>query len=251
METTELYYPQIRVQAGNYAFQQGIEIEICSAKSSYYDWAKIRFTEQFQPKISLARKAPAEIRLGYGSVLSQVFTGYVSKSYNGGDYPNEISLKDDMLLLEETIINDTFLSTTPQELISFFLAKAGVTRMKLTSKDYPRRKTLPIRRQNAVQAIETVNAAWGIKAPFFFSGGVFYWGQRPQQEKIYTFEYGVNILRLDRMGGVWELETVSVPFVKHSQKINVIHPRVSGEQEVSKVVFSTNDSGFIRTYIYF
>jgi hypothetical protein len=50
---------------------------------------------------------------------------------------------------------------------------------------------------------------------------------------------------------VWELETVSAPFIKHSHKINLIHPQVSGEVEVSKVVSKTNDSGFIRTYIYF
>ena len=41
------------------------------------------------------------------------------------------------------------------------------------------------------------------------------------------------------------------PFIKHSHKINLIHPQVSGEVEVSKVVSKTNDSGFIRTYIYF
>lgn len=34
-------------------------------------------------------------------------------------------------------------------------------------------------------------------------------------------------------------------------QINLIHPQVSGEVEVSKVVSKTNDSGFIRTYIYF
>nr|WP_325235034.1 serine/arginine repetitive matrix protein 2 [uncultured Oscillibacter sp.] len=251
MEAAELYYPQMRAQAGGYSFDQGVEIEVCSARSSYFDWAKIRFTEQFQPEIALARRDPASIFLGYDGVLSRVFTGYVAKPYNGGDHTNEVSLKDGMLLLEETVINDTFLSATPQEIISFFLAKAGVSDMKLSAKNYPRRKTLPIRRQNAVQAIETVNAAWGLKVPFFFSGGVFYWGEKPEQEKVYAFEYGVNILRLERRGGVWDLETVSAPFVRHSHKINVIHPRVSGEQEVSKVVFSTNDSGFIRTHIYF
>ncbi|WP_295762307.1 serine/arginine repetitive matrix protein 2 [uncultured Oscillibacter sp.] len=247
----ELYYPQIMAQAGGYSFAQGIEIEVCSARSSHFDWAKIRFTEPFQPEIALARKDPAAVFLGYDGVLSRVFTGYVAKPYNGGDRTNEVSLKDDMLLLEETIINDTFLSATPQELISAFLAKAGVSNMELSSKSYPRREVLPIRRQNAVQAIETVNAAWGLRLPFFFSDGVFYWGEEPKQEKIYTFEYGVNILHLERMGGIWDLETVSVPFVKHSHKIDIIHPRVSGEQRVSKVVSSTNDSGFIRTHIYF
>jgi phage-related protein len=78
-----------------------------------------------------------------------------------------------------------------------------------------------------------------------------YWDEKPEQKKVYTFERGVNILGLNRAGGVWELETVSAPFVKHSHKINVIHPQVSGEFEVSKVVSATNDSGFIRTYIYF
>ena len=113
--------------------------------------------------------------------------------------------------MEETIINDTFLDTTPQELISYFLAQAGLSKMKLSSKTYPTRKMLPIRRQTAVQAINAVNAAWGLRVPFFFSGGVFYWDEKPEQKKVYTFERGVNILNLRRAGGVWELETVSAP----------------------------------------
>ena len=74
---------------------------------------------------------------------------------------------------------------------------------------------------------------------------------KPKQEKVYTFEYGVNILNLDRVGGKWELETISAPFVKHSHEIVVNHPKVSGTFEVEKVVFITNDDGFIRTYITF
>lgn len=221
METKELYYPQISAQAGSYTFEEGVELEIYSSKSSYYDWAKIRFTSQFRPKLSLKKKDPATIQLGYDGTLEDVFTGFVSGNYDGGTYANEVALKDEMLLMEETIINDTFLDTTPQELISYFLAQAGLSKMKLSSKTYPTRKMLPIRRQTAVQAINTVNAAWGLRVPFFFSGGV------------------------------WELETVSAPFIKHSHKINLIHPQVSGEVEVSKVVSKTNDSGFIRTYIYF
>ena len=72
--------------------------------------------------------------------------------------------------------------------------------------------------------------------PFFFSGGTFYWDEKPEQSKVYTFEHGVNIINLTRAGGVWELETVSAPFVKHSHKINLIHPQISGEREVLKVV---------------
>ena len=125
METLELFYPQIAARAGPYTFDKGVEIEVYSSKSSYFDWAKIRFTEQFQPKISLARKDPAAIELGYNNVFEEVFTGYVSKPYNGGGFTDEVTLKDEMLLLEETQINNTFLDTTPQEMIAYFLGKAG------------------------------------------------------------------------------------------------------------------------------
>ena len=251
MEITELYYPEIEVRAGSYSFKEGIEIEVSSAKGSYCDWAKIRFTGPFREKIALPRRTTASIALGYGGVLEPVFSGYVDKPAGSGTNADELCLKDETLLLEDTVIHDTFLSTTPQELIAFLLAKAGITRMKLSPKNYPVRKTLPIRQQNAVQAIHTVNAAWGIKPHFFFSGGVFFWDETPEQKKIYTFQYGVNILALNRVNGLWELETVSVPFVKHSHKINLIHPKVRGEREVQKVVFTTNDSGFIRTFLYF
>lgn len=251
MEITELYYPQAAAQAGSYTFTQGIEVEVYSAKSSYFDWAKIRFTESYRPEITLNKKEQAAILLGYNGALDKIFTGYVAAPYNGGATANEILLKDEMLIMENTIISDTFLDTTPQEMITFILSQAGFSEMKLSSTLYPTRRMLPIRKQNAVQAINTVNAAWGINVPFFFSGGVFYWDEKPEQKKTYTFEYGINIIGLNRSGGIWELETVSAPFVKHSHKIRVIHPQITEEVEVLKVVSTTNDSGFIRTYIYF
>ena len=185
METLELFYPQISARAGPYTFDKGVEIEVYSSKTSYFDWAKIRFTEQFQPKISLKKKDPAAIELGYDDIFEEVFTGYVSKPYNGGGFTDEVTLKDEMLLLEETQINDTFLDTTPQEMISYFLGKAGVSKMKLSSQGYPKRKRLPIRQMSVIEAINAVHAAWNTKQPFFFSGGVFYWGEKPEQSKAF------------------------------------------------------------------
>lgn len=49
METQELFYPQIAAQAGPYTFEEGVEIELYSSQDSYFDWAKIRFTEEYQP----------------------------------------------------------------------------------------------------------------------------------------------------------------------------------------------------------
>ncbi len=143
METTELYYPQIAARAGPYTFNEGIEIEVYSAKSSYFDWAKIRFTGQFRPEITLNKKDPAAIQLGYDGALDDVFTGYVAKPYDGGAFANEVNLKDEMLVLEETIINDTFLDTTPQEMLAFFLAKAGALQDEALVQDIPTAKDAP------------------------------------------------------------------------------------------------------------
>jgi hypothetical protein len=253
VEVTELFYPQIIAKVGTYTFDRGIRIEVHSSRDSYFDWAKICFTEQFQTAMSLARKDAATIELGYNGVFDETFTGYVSRPYNGGNLTDEIFLKDDMLILEETTISNTFMDTTPQEMLTYLLAQAGIpdSRVKLSSQWYPERRRVPIREMSVIQAINLIHATWGIKQNFYFSDGTFYWGEKPAQEKIYTFEYGVNILSLSRTGGMWELETVSAPFVKHSHKITVNHPKVSGTFEVSEVVFITNDEGFIRTYMSF
>lgn len=251
MEITELFYPNTEADVGAYGFREGIAIEVHSVKNSHFDWAKLRFTGQYQPEIRVSKGDGAAIRMGYADVLDEVFTGYVAQEYNSGAAANEILLKDEMLRLEQTIINETFQNATPQEVIRYILSQAGINRMKLAESTSIRLRRVSIPRQNAVQAIQTVNGNWGIRVPFFFSGGTFYWGLSPEQEKIYTFEQGVNILKLSRVNGQWELETVSAPFVKHSHTIRVIHSEVSGDYEVQRVSMVTNEGGFIRTFIYF
>lgn len=251
METTELFYPDIRVGLGGYTFTDGIEIEVYSSKDSYFDWAKVRFTEEFKDKISIAAQDKAVIQLGYNSVYDDVFEGYVNKPYNSGEYANEILLKDDMLKLEQTAISSTFLNATPQEIISYCLSKAGVSKMQISRQGYPQKTRVSIPQKNVIEVLNYINSLWGINVKFYFSGGVFYWGEKPEQQKIYSFEYATNIIALNRQGGIWELETVSAPFIKHSHFISISHPQVAGEFEVKKVVFTTNSAGFIRTYIYF
>lgn len=251
METNELFYPEINVAIKDYNFQKGIEIEVYSSKDSYFDWGKVRFTQQFKENITLNKEDKAMIELGYDGVFDEVFEGYVVNPISEGSYVNEVVLKDDAIHLENTYITNTFLDATPQEILTFCLNKAGILDAKISSKTYQKKKVVPIYKKNVISVIEEIHSIWKIKEEFYFSRGVFYWGEKPEQNKIYEFEYGINIISLERPGGVWELETVSAPFIKHSQKIIVRHPKISGEFEIKKVVFTTNETGFIRTYIYF
>lgn len=249
--TQELFYPEISASVGAYTFSKGIETETYSSEDYYYDWAKICFTEQFQDKISIAEGDAASVKLGYGGELEEVFHGYVSRPYNGGDGLNEILLKDDMLKLESTAITETFLNATPQEIISFALAKAGIGSSVLSGTTYPAKKVFPVSKKSVVALLKEINSAWGISVKAFFRQGVFYWGTAPKQSQIYVFTYAQNIISLKRVNGQWELVTVSVPKVHHSDTIRVAHPKLSGDFTVRKVVFSTESTGFVRTHLYF
>jgi len=251
MDITELYSPQIRVELGQYVFDSGVEIEVVSSQNSYFDWGRITFTKQFQDVLSLAAKETAAVKIGYDGILNDIFTGYISAPYNLGDTANTVLLKDSMILLDTVTINNTFLSTTPQELLTYILRQAGISSFSLSKQGYPERRLVPIRQMSGLNAIKIIHAMWGISVPFFFSGDTFHWGTQPEQKKVYVFEYGVNILQLNRTNGRWELQTASVPFVRHSHKISVVHPRLSGTFEVSKIMFTTNDAGFLRTTIFF
>ena len=250
MEITELFYPDINVRIGAYSFSEGVEIGVTSSKDSYFDWAKVRFVRQFKDKITIAAREKAIIQLGYNGMFDEVFEGYVTKPYNG-DGLNEILLKDDMVLLDDTVITNTFLDATPQEIAAYCLTKSGVSEYRLLSDRLPAKPRFSIAQKNAISVMNGLNTAWGLAERFFFQGGVFYWGVKPEQSKIYTFEYGNNIIALNKSGGLWELETVSAPFIRHSQLIGVSHPQISGRFEVRKVAFATNEAGFIRTHIYF
>lgn len=247
----ELFYPGIGVQIGAYSIKKGIEIETCSDAESYFDWAKIRFTDPYQTQIGIAKGDEMSIYLGYSGIMEEVFTGYVSSPYNRAQGKNEILAKDEMQRLEGVTISETFLDVTPQEIVRYLLEVAGISNFQISQEVYQPKKVVPVAQKNGIQVLEEIRRLWQIQKRFYFSGGVFYWCTDPEQKQTYLFEYGSNIIRLERSMGSWELETVSMPFIHHSQTIKVIHPAYTGSALVKKVLFKTNDAGFIRTYITF
>ena len=247
----ELFYPGIGVQIGAYSIKKGIEIETCSDAESYFDWAKIRFTDPYQTQIGITKGDEMSIYLGYSGIMEEVFTGYVSSPYNRAQGKNEILAKDEMQRLEEVTISETFLDVTPQEIVRYLLEVAGISNFQISQEVYQPKKVVPVAQKNGIQVLEEIRRLWQIQKRFYFSGGVFYWCTDPEQKQTYLFEYGSNIIRLERSMGSWELETVSMLFIHHSQTIKIIHPAYTGSALVKKVLFKTNDAGFIRTYITF
>ena len=130
------------------------------------------------------------------------------------------------------------------------LRLAGIEEYHLSQTQYVP-LTVTIKNKNMIQVLKQINTAWGLDIKSGFIKGVFYWGEIPEQSEILEFEYANNIISLDKVNNQWELVTVSIPSLQHSQKIQVTHPRLSGIFETEKIIFMTNDAGFIRTRIYF
>lgn len=251
METQELFYPEVRAMIGKYIFHEGIGLRLYSDKKSAYDWSAITFTKEFQEQIMLSAMDKAEIYLGYAGKLEKVFSGYVTKKYNAASEADQILLKDETLKLGNTYITNTFLSATPQEIARYAFSQAGITKMELPQQSYPQKSVVPIIKKSVLSVLKELQGLWDMgDLPVCIRNGIAYWGIVPPQEKQYQFVYGENIISLARNNGYWVLETVSIPYVRHSDQICVSHPKVNGSFEVQKMLFST-ENGFIRTKIYF
>lgn len=251
MKTENLFYPVQQAIIGGYAFQAGISIEVFSDKAYLYDWARLRFTRQFCGSISVDRGDPAEIAMGYDGQLQAVFKGAVARQYNQASAKDEILIKDNTMLLEDARIAGTFLDVTPQDLVRQGLMLAGIGDMVLADTSYPSKRRVAVREQPVSEFLMYIDTLWGIRTTKSFLLGTFYWNEKPEQSEMYVFEYGNNIISLARERGLWKLETIAVPTVQHSCRIKVVHPEISGVFEVSKVIFSSDDRGFVRTKIYF
>lgn len=250
LDRQELFYPDLQVKIGTYIFTEGVSLEIHSDRNKPCDWGKVRFTKEYQPKITLKELSDIVICLGYDGTLQEVFTGTLAKGYDGCGI-NEVLFKDYMYKLQNTYLSTCFKECTPQDIIREGLATAGIKTVHLSKQTYAAKKLFPVYSKSIEQLLQQINTAWGINVKSYFVKGEFYWGIVPEQKEILEFVYGSNIISLGKDVDMWELETISVPSMQHSQKISVVHPKITGIFETEKVIFRTNDAGFIRTTIYF
>lgn len=245
----DLFYPEMAVQLGSYCFQAGVQLEVVSCQDSSYDWAKVCFTEQLGEAVTLARMDEVVISLGYDGELQPVFEGYVVNDFTLSESTNELLCKDAAIKLEEVFINNTFTDVQPSEVIEYCCLLAELP-AKLSAAQYQQRN-LPVFGVSALQVVAGVGSTWGITPLMYCRNGILHWDTPPDQTKLYIFEYAKNVIALTKDAGYWCLETVSTPFIRHSDQFGLQHPTLTGTFTVYKVVFSSTSEGFLRTLIYF
>ncbi len=245
----KLISPEFCISIGRYEITNGMEVECFSSRSSRADWCKVELTSQLQGIVQYGDMEEATVEFGYDDDYDTMLSGYCRKTAR--DYWKEIVIRDAMIKLERTTIKATFTNCTPQDIIKYILVQAGVANYQLDNTEYGKKNTFIVNKQNGINAISQINSIWGIENNFFFHDGIFYWGLKPEQKVIYALEEDNNILSLKKYGELYEIETIGVPWIHHSQDIEVSHSKYSGTVTVEKTIIKSDASGYTRMYIYF
>mgnify|MGYP001148450509 CR=1 FL=1 len=249
MKVKKLVSPEFRVRIGSYELTKGIEVECFSSKESHMDWCRVELSSELQGKIRFADMDEACVELGYDGDYDRLIEGYVRCSRE--DYWKEIIIKDDLMKLERTKIKATFLDCEPQDIVRYVLTCAGIGDYVLSDEHYGKRTRLAIDKRNGLQTLAEINSAWGISNPYYFQNRVFYWGAGTEQQEMYVLEEDETILSLNKYGSLWEAETIAVPWIHHSQQVEVRHSKYSGVAEVERTIVRSDDTGAVHMYIYF
>ena len=245
----KLISPEFRVTVGDYEVTDGIEVECFSSKESHMDWCRVELSPQLQGVLKFKDMDEASVELGYEDDFDSLIDGYVR--CGDTDYWKEIMIKDDMMKLDRVTIKASFVDCEPQDVIRYVLACAGIEDYVLSDEHYGKKDLFVIDRKSGINTIAEVNSSWGIKNPFFFQKKVFYWGTKEEQKEIYVLEEGETILSLNKYGDLWEAETIAIPWIHHSQEVEVQHSKYSGIVTVEKTIVRSDDTGAVHMYIYF
>lgn len=243
-----LLAPEFRVACGEYELSDGISVECCSSAAAQADWARIELTEELQGLVQYQDMDLAAVELGYGEEFGLLLSGYARRTSR--DYWKEIIVKDDMIRLDRTVVQGTFLDCCPGDVLRYVLGCAGIGQYKLADAA-EKKPVFALAGCTARKAIEEVNAFWGLGYPFFFRDHVLYWGVLPEQREIYVLEEDETIMGLEMRGSLWEAETIGIPWIRHSEQVEVQHSKFSGMATVAQTLVCSDDKGRVRMYIYF
>ncbi len=64
-------------------------------------------------------------------------------------------------------------------------------------------------------------------------------------------EENETILSLNKYGSLWEAETIAVPWIHHSQQVEIRHSKYNGMAEVERTIVRSDNTGAVHMYIYF
>jgi hypothetical protein len=242
----KLMTPEYKLILQTAEISSGFNISYRSSEEAHCDTCRIYLSDEAADAIGNAYVGDCRVDMGSEEDYDNIIDGMGRWERDG----TEILVVDGMHRLLNSDIKATFLECHPQEAIRYILTLCGVTDYILDDTVYNTKKTFTVNTKDGCEAIKAVNAAWGINVPFFYWDDIFYWGKRPDQEEVYELNDS-NILDLEKNGDRWTAEVIGVPWIHHSQYININHRRLIAVGDVKEVIIESSEKGFTDMYITF
>jgi len=249
MAYKNLISPEFRLDLGKYILEDGIMVEYVSSADAHADWARINLDEELIGSVMICSGDEYSVDLGYEDEYANLLTGTIEKDQTP-DW-KEIIVKDDYWKLEACYVCATFVKCTPQDIVRYLLTQAGITNYELSVENYRDTDRFVVENKKASEVLKMLNTFYGISVDYYFRNGIFYWGCRPEQKDIYVLDEENNILDMEMYGSMWCADTVGIPWIHHSDIIEVEHTLYTGYAQAKKIVIKRDEKGFIRQSIYF
>ena len=144
MESKKLISPEFRISTEQYEISGGIEVECFSSREARADWCKVSFATVMQGKVSYEDMDPAIVELGYDDDYDILLSGFCRRS--AGDMWKEMLIRDAMIKLDRISVKASFTGCTPQDIIKYVLAQAGITKYFLSDAIYGTKEVLVVDR---------------------------------------------------------------------------------------------------------
>ncbi|MCR4443480.1 MAG: hypothetical protein NUV48_15205 [Peptococcaceae bacterium] len=235
--------PIWNIDIGTWTVTNMTRFDVFSARLSPTDRAEIEFTRKGFPYSNITKGQKISMCQGYlGRGLWRIFSGKVTDVVPQGKAVTVLA--QDLMQDLKVKISRAFVSPVPQDIIKFGLSVAGVTNYQLSSQVFQPKPGFIAANESFVGVIKRVNSTWSIPEwGFYFDPEEkFYWGpweesDRYLQSKLPVLEYGQNILshRLLESGTQGELETIALPFLRHSHRVKIIDPRYWNQPQVVRL----------------
>lgn len=242
----QLTFPEFKVTLNGLQIESGFYVEYQSSDDDHANQCILTPYGEAADAVENADLSEIIVEMGcqddYETILEG--TGFLLQG------TESILVKDPMIRLERTLIQETFLDCYPDEILRYILTQCGVTEYRLSEQQYERKAVFTVRSMNAVQAIKEMQRFWGTEVAFYFWDGVFYWGCEPEQNEIYELDDN-NILDLEQNGDVWTAEILAIPWLHQGQYVLVTDSRFCGLVRIKKCVIKSKSRGSVDMYIQF
>lgn len=244
----EYIAPYFEIEIGSFKLNKITELSHISSRINPVDLAELEIPLTDQ-QLSIGQEII--IKQGYKSKgLWQLFRGDIHNISRKKRI--KIFAKDKMAKLKEIKITKSFVDCVPQDILKYSLDQAGVD-YTLSSKVFRKKHHFIARNQDVITIVKLINQTWDIDFDFYFDDSKFFWGAweespRYSNNEVIKFEYGKNIIDItpnDDCSGL--LETISLPFLKHSNVIKIVHPSFEGLAKVDRIRTDYRNKG--RCYI--